>query len=157
VTTRFELVTDIAAPPQVCFDLSRTVDVHVASLQHTGERAVAGKTSGLLGLGDEVTWRARHFGVMHEHTARITVFDPPRHFRDSMVHGRFRSFEHDHFFEAVGAGTRMRDVLEFAAPCGWLGRAVELLVLRRYLRRLIERRNAVLKQLAEAASVRSTT
>lgn len=147
---RFELVTDIAAPVQVCFDLSRTVDVHLQSLQHTGERAVAGKTSGLLGLGDEVTWRARHFGVMHEHAARITAFDPPRHFRDSMVRGRFRSFEHDHFFEAVGDGTRMRDVVTFASPCGWLGRAVDRLVLRRYLERLVAVRNTALRQFAEA-------
>lgn len=154
---RFELVTDIAAPVQVCFDLSRTVDVHLQSLQHTGERAVAGKTSGLLGLGDEVTWRARHFGVMHEHAARITAFDPPRHFRDSMVRGRFRSFEHDHFFEAIGNGTRMRDVVTFASPCGWLGRAVDRLVLRRYLERLIAVRNSALRQLAEAPARGRTT
>ena len=152
MTTRIELTMVIAAPVDVCFDLARTVDVHVQSLQHTGERAVAGKTTGMLGLGEEVTWRARHFGVMHEHQSRITAFEAPRHFRDSMVRGRFRSFEHDHFFDAFQGATRMRDVLEFRSPCGWLGRLVDRFVLRRYLTRLLERRNQALRRLAEAAA-----
>lgn len=151
-TTRIELTTTIAAPPAVCFDLSRCVDVHVQSLAHTGERIVAGRTTGLLGLGEEVTWRARHFGVMHEHTARLTVLDPPRHFREHTVEGRFRSFEHDHFFTPVTGGTCMRDVVEFASPCGWLGRLVDRLVLRRYLTRLLQRRNEGIRAVAEAGA-----
>lgn len=150
MTTRFEIATDIAAPPQVCFDLARSVDAHLHSLQHTGERAIAGTTSGLLGLGDEVTWRGRHFGCVHEHVARITAFAPPHHFRDSMVRGRFRSFEHDHFFTAIDGGTCMRDVLEFAAPGGVFGRAIEAAVLRRYLQGLLARRAAALRELAVA-------
>jgi ligand-binding SRPBCC domain-containing protein len=151
VTTRIELTTTIRAPVPVCFDLARSVDVHVRSFAHTGERAVGGRTAGPLGLGEEVTWRGRHFGVVHEHTSRITAFDPPRYFRDSMVRGRFRSFEHDHWFEPGPDGTVMRDLLVFSSPCGVLGRLVDRLVLRRYLTRLLERRNAALRSEAEAS------
>ncbi len=149
-TTRIELTTTIAAPVQVCFDLSRSIDLHLDSLGHTGERVVAGRTSGLIELGEEVTWRARHFGCSHEHQARITAFDSPRHFRDSMVKGRFRHFEHDHFFAPIEQGTQMRDVLEFASPCGAIGRLIDRLVLKRYLTRLLQRRNAVIRAAAQA-------
>jgi ligand-binding SRPBCC domain-containing protein len=151
-TTRIELVTTIAAPPQVCFDAARSLDVHLRSLQHTGERIVAGRRGGRIELGEEVTWEARHFGVRHRHTARITAFTAPSHFRDSMVRGRFAVFEHDHFFVASGEGTEMRDVLEFASPCGWLGRCVDRWVLRGYLTRLLQRRNDVVRAEAESAA-----
>ena len=57
------VVTDIAAPPSVCFDLARSVDAHLESTSGTNERAVGGVTTGLPGLGDEVTWSAKHFGI----------------------------------------------------------------------------------------------
>src|SRR5262245_61827444 len=99
--------TAIAAPPEVCFDLSRDLDLHVRSMAHTGERAVAGRTSGLLDMGGEVTWQGRHFGVVLHHTSRITCFERPAHFRDSMTRGRFARFEHDHYFDRVESGTVM--------------------------------------------------
>jgi ligand-binding SRPBCC domain-containing protein len=142
---------DIDAPADVCFDLARSVDAHVASTRQSGERAVAGRTSGLLELGESVTWRARHFGVTQELTSRITAFDRPRHFRDEMVKGAFSRIVHDHYFEPAGAGTRMIDVFDFAAPLGWLGAIAETVLLTRYMRRLLERRNQVLKEMAESA------
>jgi ligand-binding SRPBCC domain-containing protein len=141
--------TDIAAPPAVCFDLARSVEAHLQSAAGTHERAVAGVTSGLLGPGDEVTWRARHFWIEQELTSRIDAFDPPRHFRDVMVRGAFRRLSHDHFFEAMTSGTRMIDVVEFSAPWGMFGSVAERLVLTSYLRRFLERRAEVLRRLAE--------
>lgn len=135
-----ELVTLILAPRERCFDLARSIDLHVASTAGTGERAVGDRTSGLLSLGQEVTWSARHFGVRQRFTSRITAFDPPQHFRDSMVEGAFRRFDHDHFFVEQEGATAMRDVFNFESPLGPLGRTADALVLTRYLRRfLIER------------------
>lgn len=114
------------------------------------ERAVAGRTSGLIGLGEEVTWRARHFGVTHEHCSRITAFERPEHFRDVMVRGRFKRFEHDHHFADKGGVTIMRDVIVFESPLGPLGRLLDVLVLWRYLQKLIEQRNRVIKDAAES-------
>lgn len=146
-TIRIE--THIAATPERCFDAARDLDLHLRSMAHTGERAVAGRTSGLIELGEEVTWRARHVGIVQHFTSRITAFDRPRHFRDEMQRGAFRSFVHDHFFEVEGAGTKMVDVLVFAAPLGVPGRIAEALFLRRYLTRLLRDRAAVLKESLE--------
>ena len=69
-----QLTTSIAAPIERVFDLARSVELHTDSTSSTGERAVAGVTSGLIRFGDEVTWRARHFGVWQSLTVRIMVF-----------------------------------------------------------------------------------
>ncbi len=147
---RIEIVTDIRASPELCFDLSRDLDLHMKSMAHTSERAVAGKTTGLIEIGEQVTWRGRHFGIVHEHTSLITAFDRPEHFRDEMTRGRFKRFVHDHYFEPTRSGTRMRDVLEFESPWGVLGKAVDALILTRYLARLLLKRNGIVQRAAES-------
>jgi hypothetical protein len=42
------LDTIINAPIEKVFDLSRNIDLHIESTKQTGERAIAGRTSGLL-------------------------------------------------------------------------------------------------------------
>lgn len=148
---RIELSTFIDAPPERCFDLSRSVDFHQRSLNTTEERAVAGVTRGLIGFGESVTWEATHFGVRQRLTSRITAFERPVHFRDSMVNGAFRRFDHDHWFDLdPSGGTVVRDRFDFDAPFGWLGRVVNALVLTRYMRELLRARNALLKHVAES-------
>ena len=147
---RLHLETVIAAPVERCFDLSRSIDLHLSSTEGTGERAIAGVTSGLIGSGQTVTWKARFYGLSPTHTTVISAFDPPRYFQDSMARGWFHSYCHDHYFIPQDGGTLMRDKVEFSAPLGILGRAVERLVLERYLRTLIERRNRHIKQVAES-------
>jgi hypothetical protein len=92
--TRLELVTAIRAPRERCFDRARSVELHTRSTAATGETAIAGRTRGLLGAGDEVTWRARHFGVWQTPTSRITAYRRPAFFRDSMVRGAFARLDH---------------------------------------------------------------
>ena len=153
--TRIELRTSIRAPRERCFDLARSVELHLRSTAATGERAIAGRTSGLLGPGDEVTWRARHFGVWQMLTSRITAYERPAFFRDSMVRGAFARLDHDHRFADDGAGgTLMDDVFDFAAPGGLFGVIVERLVLRRYLRSLLVARNHAIKEAAESEAWR---
>ena len=67
------LETIINAPIEVCFDTARSIDMHLESMHHTGERAIAGRTSGYIGAGETVTWRARHFGISFRMTVRITA------------------------------------------------------------------------------------
>jgi ligand-binding SRPBCC domain-containing protein len=147
---KIELTTIIAAPPERVFDLARSIDLHKRGAAASGERAVAGVTSGLIGLGQEVTWRAKHFGVWQSLTSRITLFEPPARFRDSMVRGAFRRFDHDHFFAPCPEGTRMGDVFDYTSPLGILGRAADALFLERYLRSFLAERNRVLKEAAES-------
>jgi ligand-binding SRPBCC domain-containing protein len=143
------LSTNIDAPAERVFDLARSIDAHVASADATGERAVEGVKSGLIGLGDEVTWEARHFGIKQRLRVRVTAFDRPHHFQDTMVRGAFKLMIHDHVFETRDGGTLMHDRFEFEAPLGLLGRLVEHLLLTRYMRRFLMRRNEVLKRMAE--------
>ena len=148
-----EETTVIAAPLDRCFDLARSVEVHLAGNTHFGEQAVAleGVTTGLLGPGDIVTWRARHFFVRQRLTSQITAFDPPLYFQDTMLRGAFRSMQHDHYFRTLpDRTTEMRDVFRFAAPIPVLGRIAETLVLHRYMQSLLHERNAVIKQIAES-------
>ena len=152
MTTLFEL-TLIHAPMDRCFDLSRSVEVHVLGNVHFGEQAVPleGHTGGLLGLSDEVTWQARHFGVRQRLTSRITEYDRPHAFQDTMLRGAFASMQHDHFFrERPGGWTEMRDVFRFAAPFPVLGLIAERLVLEQYMRKLLQERNDVIKRVAES-------
>lgn len=146
----FRIVTVIAAPIEVCFDLARDIDFHIRSLAETGERAVAGCTQGFIGLGESVTWEARHLGVRQRLTAQVTMFDRPRYFRDEMTHGAFRSFVHDHRFEQRNDGTVMIDEIAFRSPLGPVGWLVDRLFLTRYLQRLLESRCQAIKEEAES-------
>ena len=151
---KFRIVTEIAAPVEACFDLSRDIDFHSRSMAGTGERAVAGRTSGLIELGESVTWEARHLGVRQRLTSQITAFDRPAHFRDEMTRGAFRSFAHDHRFETRDGWTVMTDEVEFRSPFGPLGWLVDRLFLTGYLRRLLAGRAEAIKREAEAIARR---
>jgi len=144
------LTTEIAAPVETVFDLSRSVDLHVDSTAQTNERAVAGRTSGLMELGETVTWEATHFFVRQRLTVEIVEFDRPNHFRDSMLSGAFAHFDHDHDFHEHSDGTLMTDRFNFTSPLGWLGKTANWLFVTRHLRKLLVERNAVIKSVAES-------
>ena len=146
---RIELLTNINAPIQKVFDLSRSIDLHIESTKQTGERAIAGRTSGLIELGETVTWQAKHFGIWQNLTSKITEFNSPSFFVDEMVNGAFKSFRHEHHFSQVDGYTVMKDVFVFESPFGVLGRLVNSLILKRYMTNLLAKRNAVIKAAAE--------
>jgi len=147
---KIELKTEIRAPLEICFDLARSIDLHMEGTEQTGEKAVAGVTSGLIGMGEEVTWRAKHFGVWQNLTSKITAFDRPVHFRDTMQKGAFKRFDHDHYFEHASGITVMTDVFDFESPLGVLGLIADNLVLKSYLERMLKEKNEVLKKAAES-------
>ena len=144
------LSTSIAAPPERVFDLARSIDAHQQSAEGTHERAIAGVTQGLIGMGDEVTWEARHFGIKQRLRVRVTGFERPFRFQDVMVSGAFKSMKHDHEFIAQPPGTLMVDRFEFESPFGIPGRIVDRVFLAGYMLRFLVRRNQVLKTLAES-------
>ena len=120
------------------------------STASTNEVAVAGVTSGLISLGESVTWRATHLGVRQHLTATITMYNRPQHFRDEMVKGAFKSFKHDHYFQRKGDQTEMRDVFDFEAPLGLLGHLANFLFLKRYMHKFLTIRNETIKTIAES-------
>jgi ligand-binding SRPBCC domain-containing protein len=148
--TKIELSTPINAPIGRCFDLARSIDLHIESTKHTGEKAIAGRTSGLIELGETVTWLAKHLGIRQTLTSKITEFDYPNHFTDEMVKGAFKSIRHEHLFYIVNNQTVMKDIFIFESPFGWLGRLVNFLFLGKYMTNLLKKRNSVIKAAAEA-------
>jgi ligand-binding SRPBCC domain-containing protein len=148
-STKIELTITINAPVQRCFDIARDIDVHVASTKHTGEQAIAGRTSGLIELGETVTWRAKHFGIWQNLTSIITDFNSPHFFADEMVAGAFKSFRHEHYFIGDDKQTVMRDVFIFESPFGLLGKLANWLFLKRYMTNLLVKRNLVIMEVAE--------
>lgn len=147
---RIELNTKIDAPIAVVFDLSRSIDFHIKSTEQSGEKAIAGKTSGLIGLNESVTWRAKHFGVPQNLTSKITIMRRPDIFVDEMTKGVFKSFCHQHLFLAEGDKTLMIDIFEFESPLGFLGKAANHLFLRKYLEGFLLERNEQIKTMAES-------
>jgi len=147
--TKIELTTTIKAPLERCFDLSRSVDLHKVSMQHSREEIVGGIESGLMKLHDTVTWRAIHFGIRLTLQSAITKFTKPFFFTDELVRGPFKSMVHDHFFYWEESSTTMVDNFYFQSPLGPLGEAADALVLKKYLTHLLAQRNSVIKQYAE--------
>lgn len=143
------LETRIKADIQTCFDIARSIDLHQISTAHTNERAIAGVTSGLIGMGESVTWEARHFGIKQQLSSKITAFSAPTHFRDEMLKGAFSFIVHDHYFIEKGEFTLMQDVFRYGSPLGCIGQLFNRLVLNRYLTKLLEGRNNIIKTYAE--------
>jgi ligand-binding SRPBCC domain-containing protein len=144
-----QLETKIRAPIERVFDLARSIDLHRISMSNSQERAVDGRTSGLIELGETVTWEAVHFGVRQRLTSKITVCDRPRHLQDVMVSGAFAGFTHDHFLSETATGTLMKDDFDYRSPLGPLGSVADLFFLKAYMTKLLAERNAVIKRFAE--------
>ncbi|MFN3404824.1 MAG: SRPBCC family protein [Cytophagaceae bacterium] len=144
-----ELTTCIFAPIEKCFDVARNIDLHKESMGHSGEEAIAGVTSGLIGFGEEVTWRAKHLGFTMTLSSRITAYQFPVHFRDEMIKGPFKMICHDHIFRAKGNATIMEDKFCYESPLGVLGNIFNRLYLNNYLKRLLLQRNRAIKIYAE--------
>jgi len=147
-----DIKTIINADIQTCFDLSRNIDFHTKSLEYSNETAIAGKTSGLIELDEWVTWEAKHFGIKHQLTSKITAFENPNYFVDEMVSGAFKSFKHEHIFQQVNNNTLMIDRFHFQSPYGIFGKLADVLFLKRYMCNLLSLRNTFLKEKAEELS-----
>jgi ligand-binding SRPBCC domain-containing protein len=144
-----KIETKINAPIERVFNLARCIDLHTESLSKTKEKAVAGVTKGLINKGETVTWEAIHIGIKQKLTSKITIFERPHRFRDSMVKGAFKRFDHDHFFEMKDSQTIMKDVFDYDSPFGFLGSIADALFLQNYLMKLLKTRNKLIKAIAE--------
>ena len=147
-TIRLETV--INAPIELCFDLSRSIELHKISTAKTKETAIAGITEGLIGQDEFVTWQATHFGIRQKLTSKITAYDRPFHFRDEQLKGVFKLLKHDHYFEQKDNTTLMTDAFYYESPYGILGRIFNKIILTKYLRKFLVERNELIKEIAES-------
>lgn len=144
-----KLNTNIHAPIEVCFNLSRSVELHKISTSHTNETVISGRTSGLFEKGDTVKWRAKHFGVYQQLEMVITEMVFPVYFEDCMLKGIFKSISHKHYFEKKDEVTVMKDEFAYNVPFGIAGNIFDALILKTYMTDLLARRNQTIKEFAE--------
>lgn len=146
------LETLINASAETCFDLMRDVRLHTKTTAATQEKAVAGVTTGKIGLGQTVTFEGTHLGFRQRLAVKVIEFDRPGLFVDEMIEGNFASFRHIHEFHEQNGITVMRDTVIWRSPLGLIGRIVDRLVLEDHLKKLISTRNLMLKKIAEELS-----
>lgn len=146
-----KLKTIINAPIEKVFDLARSIDLHKVSTLGTNEEAIAGRTTGLIELGETVTWRAKHFGFYQQLTVKVVEFEKPILFIDTMLQGAFKNMKHTHRFRKAEGGTLMSDEFDFTSPLGMLGTLANWLFLKRYMTNFLIRKNQELKRVAETA------
>ena len=144
------LETIIKAPQKLVFDLSRSIDLHIISTDKTNEKAIAGRTEGLIELGETVTWRAKHLGVYQNFTSKVIGCKEPEYFADIMLKGAFKSFKHEHFFSYENNETILTDIMEYVSPLGIIGKLVDFLFLENYMKGFLVLRNNTIKEFAES-------
>ncbi len=136
----------VQAPIERCFALSTNIALVQKEL---GMQPVAGRTSGCVVGGDTVHWKGWQLGFPNFHVSLISQYQPPYHFQDRMLAGRFRFFAHDHHFRQTANGVLLDDEVRFEMPFGLPGRLVGGSVLVPHVRKLLRQRFALLKDLAE--------
>jgi ligand-binding SRPBCC domain-containing protein len=145
------LTTLIKAPIQACFNASRNIDMHIDSVsKNSKEKAVGGVTSGLIGLNEQVEWKAKHLGFYFRMTVCITAFKSPILFVDEQIKGPFRKMKHQHSFVAFENVTEMHDEFYFESPFGVIGKFVDFLFLKKYMENFLKERNAYMKTVLES-------
>jgi ligand-binding SRPBCC domain-containing protein len=147
--TTIRLITKINAPIQTVFDLARNIDIHQRSTAQSNEKAIAGRTSGLIEFGETVTFRGKHFGFYLKHQSEITEMEMPNYFVDEMIKGHFNSFRHEHSFVTQNGTTAMIDFLQYETPFGILGKLFNKILLKKHLEVFLLKRNEMIKNLAE--------
>ena len=140
---------EIHAPIERVFDLARSVNLHVKSVENVQEEIVGEIKRGLVQLGDEITWHGRYLGFMHTVTFRITAWNPPWYFCNSLVKGLFLKMDHHYSFHAAGDVTVMSDVLNYVMPYGFMGQIFDSFLMRPHLRHFLAERARFLKTVAE--------
>lgn len=148
---RIYLETWINADIQCVFDLARNIDLHQESTSRTHEKAIEGRTSGLIEENETVTWRAKHLGVYQTLTTKIISMKKPDRFIDEMQKGAFKSLRHQHVFKSVNGKTQMIDIFEFESPLGMIGKFVNKIFLTQYLKNFLLERNSLIKAKAESS------
>ena len=143
------LTTFIAAPAERVFDLSRHIGLHKEAMAPFSQEAVAGTRFGLIEKDETVTWKSKHLFRERMLRVKVTEMSKPSMFVQEQAEGNFRMMKHEHYFKPCDNGTIVIDLFHFESPYGVLGRWFNELWLTRYLRKIIELRNNVIKQYAE--------
>ena len=144
------LTTFIAAPVNVVFDLSRSVELHKKSMAQHKEEAVAGTRFGLIEKDDTVTWKAKHLFKTRLLRVEVTDMKKPDQFTDEQRQGDFKVMKHEHHFKPCENGTIMIDLFYYEVPYGAFGKMFDSIYLYKYMTSLLQQRNKTIKEFAES-------
>jgi ligand-binding SRPBCC domain-containing protein len=136
----------IKAPIERCFLLSTNIELIGRTL---GMKPIEGKTSGMIVGDDRLLWAGWKFGFPQMHESVISKYEPPDFFQDTMARGRFKRYQHDHYFYEMDERTVLNDKIRFTMPLGFVGRQVGRFLLVPYLSKRLRRRLVLLKRVAE--------
>jgi ligand-binding SRPBCC domain-containing protein len=136
----------INAPIDRCFLLSTNIELVGRTL---GMKPLEGKTSGMLEADDRLLWAGWKFGFPQMHESYITQYERPAFFQDTMGRGRFKRYQHEHYFYEMDERTVLNDKIRFTMPLGFVGRLVGQFVLVPYLSRRLRRRLVLLRKVAQ--------
>jgi ligand-binding SRPBCC domain-containing protein len=113
---------------------------------------VVARTGGIETRGARVTLRVQVGPFRQDWIAEHTASEPGRMFRDVMISGPFRRWEHTHLFEPESQESSwLEDRVEYEFPLGWLGKQFAGGYTRRRLQKMFEWRH---KQTAEIMALR---
>lgn len=112
------------------------------------ERAeVVERTGSIEEIGSRVKIRVRIGPFTHTWISEHTACEPGRMFRDAMLSGPFRRWEHTHSFLPDGPDACwLEDRVEYELPLGWLGKLFAGRFVRRKLERLFAYRHKVIAE-----------
>lgn len=105
-----------------------------------------------LEAGMLIRYRIAPFGLAMEWVAQVTKWNPPHVFADAQLKGPYRHWSHTHRITEVSGGVEIRDRVEYRLPGGLVGRAVDRLGHRAFLRLLFAYRSRRIDQLLGVAS-----
>ncbi len=143
----------VHAPVDRCFRLTCSIAlVH----EELGMNAVSGRTEGFVTGGDVVRWEGWQLGLKHFHVSHISSYQRPVLLQDTMLDGRFKTFQHDHHLREVTdaahperSGALLEDELRFSLPFGKVGEIVARTIMVPHIRGLMKSRFARIKRIAE--------
>lgn len=76
-----------------------------------------------------------------EWITEITQVDEPFYFVDNQKSGPYKFWHHQHIFREVKNGTEMTDIVNYAAPFGFVGKIAENLFIKKKVEEIFNFRN----------------
>ena len=132
----------IPAPVEAVFGFHERPDA-LARLTPPWERVTVIQPPTSLEVGTVVILRQRLGPLPITIVAEHVAYEKNVRFEDVMRKGPFRRWHHKHLFFPHPEGCRLRDEIEYEAPLGPLGRAVDGLLVRPRLQRMFDYRHEV--------------
>lgn len=86
-------------------------------------------------------------GIPTTWVTEITQVNEPHYFIDTQLVGPYSQWHHQHFFEAIAGGVRLRDIVHYQVPLGPVGDLLNSLLIRKRVEGIFEYRHQALLEM----------